>query len=252
MERTFPAGCLFGIPIKVHILFPLYMAITTLYGFSGGNPEVGAMRLLLNGPVLFGTVLIHELGHCFATWHVGGVVHQILLWPLGGLAYVGHDGDAGDDLKVSIAGPLTHVPQALTWLGVLAAATGGTGGGTVTLINDGQFGPDLCREAIIINISLFVFNLCVPAYPLDGGRILCASLLLCGVGVSTAATITVIVSGVLSIMIIALGVYFMNVMSIFVGGWVLSKAYELHKINGQGRLDLHPVFSKYADGGGGS
>jgi Zn-dependent protease len=151
------------------------------------------------------------------------------------LAYVGHDGDAGDDLKVSIAGPLTHVPQALAWLGVLAAATGGTGGGTVTLINDGQFGPDLCREAIIINISLFVFNLCVPAYPLDGGRILCASLLLCGVGVSTAATITVIVSGVLSIMIIALGVYFMNVMSIFVGGWVLSKAYELHKINGQGR-----------------
>ena len=84
MERTFPAGCLFGIPIKVHILFPPYMAITTLYGFSGGNPEVGAMRLLLNGPVLFGTVLIHELGHCFATWHVGGVVHQILLWPLGG------------------------------------------------------------------------------------------------------------------------------------------------------------------------
>jgi hypothetical protein len=43
-------------------------------------------------------------------------VHGILLWPLGGLAFIGHSGDACDDLKVSIAGPLTHVPQSLVGL----------------------------------------------------------------------------------------------------------------------------------------
>ena len=227
MERTFPCGELFGIPIKIHVLFPIYMAVQTLYAFSLGSPEYGALVLLLNGPVLYGTVLIHELGHCFATWSVGGTVHQILLWPLGGLAYVGHDGDAADDLKVSIAGPLTHIPQAVVWFILLVLSSGA--GSSLTLMHDSNFFSNLCREAIIINIALFLFNLCVPAYPLDGGRILCASLLLCGVGVSTAATITVIVSALLSIVIIALGVYFMNVMSIFVGGWGLSKAYELHK-----------------------
>jgi Zn-dependent protease len=247
MERTFPCGSLFGIPIKIHVLFPIYMLITALYGFSGGDPEYGAMQLLLNGPVLFGTVLVHELGHCFATWHVGGQVHQILLWPLGGLAYVGHDGDAGDDLKVSIAGPLTHIPQALVWVILLALSADGEV--SLTLERDAFF-ANLCREAIVINVALFAFNLCVPAYPLDGGRIFCASLLLCGVGVSTAATVTVYVSGALALLIVALGVYLYNVMSIFVGAWVGAKAYELHRVNQQGRLDLHPVFNKYCDGGG--
>ena len=249
MERTFPCGSLFGIPVKVHVLFPIYMLVTALYGFSGGDPEYGAMQLLVNGPVLFGTVLVHELGHCFATWNVGGQVHQILLWPLGGLAYVGHDGDAADDLKVSIAGPLTHVPQCLVWLVLLAVSDEGQ----VSLtLQRGAFFANLCRAAIEINVALFVFNLCVPAYPLDGGRIFCASLLLSGVGVSTAATITVYVSGVLALLIIALGVYLYNIMSIFVGAWVGSEAYKLHAVNGQGRLDMHPVFNKYCDGAGGA
>lgn len=46
---------------------------------------------LLYGPVLLGTVLIHELGHSLAARKVGGTADGILLWPLGGLAYVGHD-----------------------------------------------------------------------------------------------------------------------------------------------------------------
>jgi Zn-dependent protease len=192
-------------------------------------------------------VLVHELGHCFATWHVGGQVRQILLWPLGGLAYVGHDGDASDDLKVSIAGPLTHIPQSLVWVVLLAASNNGQV--SLTLERDAFF-ANLCREAIVINVALFVFNLLVPAYPLDGGRIFCASLLLCGVGVSTAATVTVYVSAILALLIIALGVYLYNVMSIFVGAWVGSEAYKLYKVNQQGRLDLHPVFNKYCDGGG--
>lgn len=46
---------------------------------------------LLLGPVLLATVLIHELGHCLAARSVGGRAEQILLWPLGGLAYIAHD-----------------------------------------------------------------------------------------------------------------------------------------------------------------
>ncbi len=46
---------------------------------------------LMYGPVLLGTVLIHELGHALAARRVGGHADGILLWPLGGLAFVGHD-----------------------------------------------------------------------------------------------------------------------------------------------------------------
>ena len=46
---------------------------------------------------------------------VGGEVHGILLWPLGGLAFVGHAGSPARDLYVAFCGPLTHVPQARMW-----------------------------------------------------------------------------------------------------------------------------------------
>lgn len=45
---------------------------------------------VLLGPVLLLTVLVHELGHCLAARQVGGSATGILLWPLGGLAYIGH------------------------------------------------------------------------------------------------------------------------------------------------------------------
>ena len=168
----------------------------------------------MNGPVLFGTVLVHELGHCFATWHVGGEVHEILLWPLGGLAYVGHDGDAGAEVKVALAGPLTHLPQTLIWLILLAIGDAGD----VSLRTTGDFFADLCRDAIVLNLLLFLFNLCVPAYPLDGGRILSAGLLLAGVPVHAAANITVIASGVFGLLIVVLGFVYLNFLAVFVGG----------------------------------
>ena len=51
---------------------------------------------------------------------VGAEVHYILLWPLGGLAFVGHSSSPARDLFVAIAGPLTHIPQVLVWVGILA------------------------------------------------------------------------------------------------------------------------------------
>ena len=47
-------------------------------------------------------------------------MHYILLWPLGGLTFLGHTSSPGRDLFVAIAGPLTHIPQVLVWVGILA------------------------------------------------------------------------------------------------------------------------------------
>lgn len=252
LQRSFHVATVAGIPIRLHALFPAFILIATVFGFlPPATMEQGVLHMLVFGPVLFLTVLLHELGHCAATKMVGGDVHGILLWPLGGLAFIGHSGDALDDLKVSIAGPLTHVPQSLAWLLLLAASNEGD----VTLGVTGNFWADLCRYAIVINISLCVFNLFVPAYPLDGGRIFASILLLCGISVPTAAAVTAYVSIFLGLLIVALGVYLMQFLTIFVGGWVLVQANELYKLVQAGRADLHPTFAKYANspqGGGGS
>ena len=248
MQRTFPVGSLFGIPVKLHALFPAYVAVTTVLAFvTALSFERGVLTFLVSGPVLFGTVLVHELGHCFATWREGGEVREILLWPLGGLAYVGHDGDALADLKVAVAGPLTHVPMSLAWLILLLLAAG-----SASLALTGDLFADLCREAIVVNVSLLVFNLLVPAFPLDGGRIFVASLLIAGVPVHAAAVAAVATSAALACAIAITGFVYGNFMAIFVGGWVASQAYELHRVVQDGRIDLHPAFAKYAGNGGAS
>ena len=236
-------GSVFGIPVKLHALFPAYIVVTTVLGFLGATFEEGVLAFLVNGPVLFGTVLVHELGHCFATWHVGGEVHEILLWPLGGLAYVGHDGDAGAEVKVALAGPLTHLPQTLIWLILLAIGDAGD----VSLRTTGDFFADLCRDAIVLNLLLFLFNLCVPAYPLDGGRILSAGLLLAGVPVHAAANITVIASGVFGLLIVVLGFVYLNFLAVFVGGGSSARRITSSGRVADGRLDQHPVFAKYVE-----
>ena len=203
VDGSYPCGSIFGIPLRVHKLFVAYIVIVSVLGFVQGglegNSELGFMLFLVNGPILFGTVLIHELGHCWATYRIGGMVEGILLWPLGGLAFIGHSGEAKEDLFVAVAGPLTHIPQMIVWVILLAASADGD----ATLNFSGAFFADLCRHAIVINLSLFLFNLFCPAYPLDGGRILVSCMLLCGVPVGTTANITVAVSAIFGLLIIS-------------------------------------------------
>ena len=120
---SFRACTCLGIPVYVHIymffLVGLQVAQTLAsVGLNSTGFTVGAWTFLLYGPILFGTVLVHELGHCAAARCVGGRAEEILLWPLGGLAYVAHSTAPCDDLKVAIAGPLTHIPMAAVCLGL--------------------------------------------------------------------------------------------------------------------------------------
>ncbi len=71
---------------------------------AGPTPTCFPTSAMQYGPILLGTVLIHELGHALAARRVGGHADGILLWPLGGLAYVGHDcGPKGEPHRVHIA-----------------------------------------------------------------------------------------------------------------------------------------------------
>ncbi len=116
---------------------------------------------------LFGIVLLHELGHALACRSVGGRAERILLWPLGGVAYVRPPQRPGALLWSIAAGPLVNLA-----LGLLAIL------GLLALGYAQPHWVDI-RQAVTalaaINIGLFVFNM-LPVYPLDGGQLLRALL----------------------------------------------------------------------------
>ncbi len=118
---------------------------------------------------LFLIVLLHEFGHSFATRQVGGTANTILLWPLGGVAYVSPPPRPGAELWAIAAGPLVNVVLLVVLTGV--EMLGPWQDFALTSPNAERF----LLVLIYINILLLKFNL-LPIYPLDGGQILRALL----------------------------------------------------------------------------
>src|SRR5213080_4396881 len=116
---------------------------------------------------LFGIVLLHEFGHAFACRQVGGVANRIVLWPLGGIAYVNPPPRPGAVLWSIAAGPLVNVALVPITLGLYVWS--GMGG------HDAGDLPGYLQAIYFINLGLLLFNL-LPIYPLDGGQIVQALL----------------------------------------------------------------------------
>ena len=112
---------------------------------------------------VFAIVLLHEFGHSFASRQVGGRADQIVLWPLGGVAYAKPPPRPGAVLWTIVAGPLVNVVLffILSWLVFYSPVLG------MLEADAGRFLKDLW----MINTIMLVFNL-LPIYPLDGGQIL--------------------------------------------------------------------------------
>jgi Zn-dependent protease len=114
---------------------------------------------------LFLIVMVHEFGHALACRQVGGRADRIVLWPLGGVAYVDPPPRPGATLWSIAAGPLVNV--VLLPVFYVLVTLGGSSGWAETM-------PDLYRLLLavqLINKWLLIFNI-LPIYPLDGGQIL--------------------------------------------------------------------------------
>jgi Zn-dependent protease len=152
-----------GIDVYVHWTW-LLLAMFEMQSSKDGryeNPVWPAIEYLS----VFGIVLLHEFGHALACRQVGGVANRIMLWPLGGVAYVAPPPRPGAWLWSIAAGPLVNVLLVPVTLGLLALAIGS---------GWDQQAPDLYTYLMylaIINGALLVFNM-LPIYPLDGGQIL--------------------------------------------------------------------------------
>jgi Zn-dependent protease len=159
-----PAGSVFGIRIRLHLLLVIsWIVIWTSYSGYGLSLGYHAALSAATAAIVFGSILLHELGHCYGAFKVGGGASQIILWPLGGLAVVsGVEKGPKSELIVTILGPAVSVAlwilfSALHW----AAAKAG--------VHD--FIAYFLQLAGYFNGAIAIFNMAVPLFPMDCSRV---------------------------------------------------------------------------------
>ncbi len=160
MRYTLFAGSYFGIPVRIHITFPLILAVFGAEAWMEGGP-VAAVRAVLLILAVFVCVVLHEFGHSLQVRRYGIVVRDIVLLPIGGMARAERIPEQPrQEIIVAISGPLVNFALALILYGVM-----------VVLDRPMSPGFDFLASLFAINLVLGLFNL-IPAYPMDGGRIL--------------------------------------------------------------------------------
>jgi Zn-dependent protease len=151
-----------GIDVYLHWSWFLVAAYEVMHRAGGYSSMTWNA---LEYAALFLIVLLHEFGHALACRSVGGQADQIVLWPLGGVAYVSPPQRPGAMLWSIAAGPLVNV-LLLPVLGLLWAVSKSSGWAEAMPNAHG-----LLKTVLIINFGLLFFNL-LPVFPLDGGQIL--------------------------------------------------------------------------------
>jgi len=191
-------GTVKGIEIKVHFTFLLVILLVAIEGGTGiGGGLRGAVLGLVSIILLFSCVVLHELGHSFQALRYKVKVRNITLLPIGGVAQMESIPEKpGQELAISLAGPAVNfaiagllaplalwilLAQLAAYLDQPAYFLSKTGQRMLSRVLDGLFyGTDwkaLVFYLLSVNISLGAFNL-IPAFPMDGGRVLRALLAL--------------------------------------------------------------------------
>ena len=161
MKGALPIFRLAGIRVYLHFTWFIVAALeVTRFAQRYHNPIWAAFEYL----ALFGVVLLHEFGHAFACRQTGGQADTIVLWPLGGIAFVRPPLRPGAYLWSIAAGPLVSVVlfPLFTFFSFL-----------VIDLHWKTLHPDFYHFVLticFINGALLFFNL-IPVYPLDGGQI---------------------------------------------------------------------------------
>lgn len=166
MNNRIELGRIAGIPIYLDMFFVLILLVSQSRYFTSGNTQAMSAGLLIVAGI-FGSILLHELGHAAAGRVFNTRVTHIELTGLGGIAHFGSSLPRAVIPRVIIylAGPAANIAlyYALSELGGMAA------GATKPMLTIALF------QLAIINLYLAIFNL-LPAYPLDGGHTLDAIL----------------------------------------------------------------------------
>lgn len=201
-------GTALGIPIRVHATLLLLVVWLASTAVAAGESAVVALAFPL---LVLGCIVLHELGHA-ATAQVFGVkTRDIVLYPIGGVARLESMPTGTAELAIAVAGPLVNLVIG-GLLFVVALVLG------LPLVMPSAPTGSLVTNLIVANATLFLFNL-VPAFPMDGGRILRALLSLVVAedrATQIAATIGQVLAVGFGIFAVATGQWLLLVIAMFV------------------------------------
>lgn len=163
-----------GIVVRVHWSFLLLVAYIAYMGHQQGHGPGEIMGDLGMVLIVFACVVLHEFGHALTALHFGVRTRDITLLPIGGMANLERmPEDPRQEFWITIAGPLVNLAIAL--LALIAVAVMGLSLMVSDVFLGATDGTRLLIFVLVANLTLFLFNL-IPAFPMDGGRILRAVL----------------------------------------------------------------------------
>src|ERR1700690_3366781 len=170
---SIPRGRLFGIEIRLHLTFLFLLAFVWSTEAANQDASAALHALALVG-IIFGSVVLHELGHALVARGSGIPAKGIILLPIGGITILDEANVIPDpvngwkrDIRIAVAGPLVNLFIAGISALILLAAVPNFSLTAKPLLYSGA----LLRSIVWANLYLGLFNL-LPAYPMDGGRVL--------------------------------------------------------------------------------
>ncbi len=173
MKWSWKLGTFAGIDVFMHATFLLIIGWVGFSYWQQTGTLAGTLEGILFTLLLFGCVVLHEYGHALTARRYGIKTRDITLYPIGGVARLERMPDKPiQELWVSLAGPAVNVFIAailFAWLIFSNALQ--------PLANLSLTGGSFIQRLLLVNVTLVLFNL-IPAFPMDGGRVLRASLAL--------------------------------------------------------------------------
>jgi Zn-dependent protease/predicted transcriptional regulator len=178
MRWSIRLGRLAGIDVYMHLTFLLLLGWIGVMYYLPHRSLHDALWGILFIVTVFAIVVLHELGHALVARRYGVQTRDITLLPIGGVARLNHIPEKPwQELAIAVAGPLVNVViAAALFAGIMA--TGGFTRFTPEMLTQGGGNPTLipfAEQLFFVNVFLAVFNM-IPAFPMDGGRVLRAIL----------------------------------------------------------------------------
>jgi len=235
MKWSWKIGHILGIRVQMHMTFLLLLGWVAIRHYAERQEVADALAGVGFILILFGIVVLHELGHALTARRFGIRTRDITLLPIGGVARLERmPEDPREELIVALAGPAVNVLLATLIAGTMVVVTGASISGEITFV-----GGDLLRNLLWVNIALVVFNL-IPAFPMDGGRVLRALLAL-RMEYVRATQIAASVGQALALVFVFAGLFF-NPFLVFIGLFVwMGAAGEASMVQMKSALGGIPV-----------
>lgn len=210
-------GSAFGIPIRVHATFLLIVAFVAWSASAAGQSVPGNVLLVL---LLFVCVVLHELGHALMARRFGVRTREIVLYPIGGIARLENIPGGRAEILIALAGPAVNLVLFLALVAVFGATlpAGFSEGASLSP------GASLLANLALANLWLFLFNL-IPAFPMDGGRVLRAALSL-RLGEARATRAAAVVAQVVALGFGGVGLFTGNPLLLFIALFVFLGATQ--------------------------